>query len=161
MKLAMVFSTAALLLLVSCQPAEQSSAANEAWVKANVEAIWNQGQLDKIDEIYTDDFVRNHPDSWEPQQVQGKKAFKEYVTAVRKRFPDFNVQIIEMISQGDVVAARWTATGTEAETQRPVSFNGMTFIHYTNGKASAEYLTWDTQSVAQQLQPSNQTSAKE
>ena len=152
MKQLCVLLFAVLLVLTACAPANDASAINEEMVVANISEIWNNGNLDKIDEMYAANLVRHHPASYEQQMVEGIDAFKEYVKGVRETFAGFKVEVIESVAKGNVFAIRWNASGTHQETQKPVQFSGMSFLHFENGKVVSEYLAWDTQSVVQQIQ---------
>jgi len=78
--------------------------ANKAVRRRLYEEVWNQGNLDVIDEIYA------------PEHTYGiygsAEGFKQYVMITRAAFPDLHITINDEIAQGDLVATRVTAAGT-------------------------------------------------
>jgi len=77
------------------------------------EEVWNQGRGQTIDELMAPDAVaRGLADA--AQTHRGPTAFKPFWAQLRDAFPDIHVTIHDVESEGDKVAARWTATMTHA-----------------------------------------------
>ena len=67
--------------------------------------IWTTGAFDAADKIYVPDYVNHqHHDPEEPRDLRGLEAMKA--------FPDFRDSIDIQISEGDMVATRFTSMGT-------------------------------------------------
>ena len=99
-------------LALGCQPGvEEPSAPEEAIPTMDPYlAIWNDGSLDLVDELYAPDFVWHVVDIAE--DVVGTAAFKELVTSFRTAFPDFHITFDEILVAGGKMVIRWTMTGT-------------------------------------------------
>lgn len=100
------------------------------------EAI-NEGALDVIDEIVSPDAVHNpagFPDAPNPERI------KEILGSVRRAFPDIHVTIEETLVDDEMVAMRWTGTGTHqdehlgvAATGEPRAWSGIHIFRFACG----------------------------
>ena len=82
---------------------------NKAIARREWEEIWNQGNLDVIDEICAPNYVGHF---LPPGMPSGREGYKQLVTMYRAAFPDIQITIEDQIAQGDKVVTRWTSTGT-------------------------------------------------
>ena len=115
-----------------------------------------QGKLDEVVELVGDDYVAHIPGSAEP--FRGKEGFREFVTTYRTGFPDGTITIDDQIAEGETVATRWTARGTNTgelmgmpATGRQVTIGGITYSRIADGKAREAWIIWDTLAMMQQL----------
>jgi steroid delta-isomerase-like uncharacterized protein len=104
---------------------------NKALVRRYFEEIWDKGNLDLIDELFTTDFVRHGPTATEGE-VRGQEGFESLVSMYRSALPDLRVSIEDLIAEGDRVVTRWTARGTHqgelmgnAPTGNPATIRGI------------------------------------
>src|SRR5215216_1369936 len=104
--------------------------ARDTFVHRWFEQVWNQGNLDAIDQMMAPDAAMHG--LGEGAGVNGAEAFKAFATRLRSAFPDIRVTVIETIEEGDMIAGRWTATMTHqgddlgiAATGRHVGVTGM------------------------------------
>lgn len=74
------------------------------------EAIWNRGELERIDEQYAEDVLVH--DVAAGEDVEGREAFKAWVTEIRGAFPDFHVEIADFVVGEGKVVSQWRVTGT-------------------------------------------------
>jgi steroid delta-isomerase-like uncharacterized protein len=116
----------------------------------------SQGKLDDVLELVADDYVAHVPGSAEP--FRGKEGFREFVTTYRTGFPDGTITVDDQIAEGDIVATRWTARGTNTgelmgmpATGRQITVDGMTYSRIVDGRAREAWVTWDTLAMMQQL----------
>ena len=130
---------------------------NEALVRRYFEEIWDEGNLDLIDELFTTNFVRHGPTATEGE-VRGLEAFKGVVSMYRAAFPDLRVPIEDLIAEGDRVVSRWTARGTHqgelmgiAPTGNQASVTGMIVDRISGGRIEEEWVEYDTLYLMQQL----------
>jgi predicted ester cyclase len=84
---------------------------NKALVRRYFEEIWDKGNLELIDELFTTNFVRHGPTATEGE-VRGPEAFKDLVSMYRSAFPDLRVAIEDLIAEGERVVTRWRTRGT-------------------------------------------------
>jgi predicted ester cyclase len=105
------------------------------------EELWNQGRLEIANEIFA-----------EPAGVQ--KFVKEFLAAI----PDLQHMVVDLIAEGDQVAARFTAKGTHTGPWRQhapkgnaIEYSGVTLVRIERGKIVAHHTWWDTLEVIEQM----------
>lgn len=79
--------------------------------------VWSNGQVNELDKILAPDFVCHFIDGIEWKGIDGANSA---ITSHRKSFPDWNEEIVDMISEGDKVVTRFKSTGTQLG-----AFNGL------------------------------------
>jgi steroid delta-isomerase-like uncharacterized protein len=134
-------------------PAAQE--AHKALVRRYMKEVWNQGQLDAIDEIFTANSYFIAPNSGE---FRGLEARKEFVAAGRAAFPDVHYTVDELLAEGQSVAMRFTFAGTHlgewqgnAPTGKATTASGSTVFHFEGGKIQDELVQWDALGHMRQL----------
>jgi predicted ester cyclase len=84
---------------------------NKALVRRYFEEVWDKGNLEAIDELFTADFIRHGPTATEGE-VRGLEGFKALVIMYRSAFPDLRVPIEDLLAEGERVVSRWRTRGT-------------------------------------------------
>ncbi len=114
----------------------------------------NRGNLAVIDEVFAPEYVY-HVAGMPPR---GREAFKESVKMLYAAFPDFHLQVEEMIAEGDKVATRWRYSGTHKgdfmgipSTGNRVEFEGIVIARFKDGKEVEAFEVGDLLSMFQQL----------
>ena len=128
---------------------------NVALARRWFEEVWNQRRTDVIDELLTDASVC-HTDSG---PLRGGAEFKQKVhSAFLSAFPDLRMDVEGTVAEGDVVAVRWSISGTHGgdglgfpATGRRVSFRGMSWIRYSGGKMAEGWDCWNQAGLFQSL----------
>jgi len=88
---------------------------NRRNVQRFFDEVFNLGDLEVADELFSSDYVRRQLGL--PEGPHGPKAIKAFVSLFRKVFPDAEVVVEgEMIAEGNKVASKWTASGHLADT---------------------------------------------
>lgn len=100
-----------------------STARNRRVVRRFVEEVWQNGNLDSMEELFTPDSVLHDPDG----DVEGPAAFREYNRAYLDAFPDLEYDIEDMVAEGDRVAFRARMRGTHRGEFRGVPPTGNSF----------------------------------
>lgn len=145
-------------LVLGCQPREQAPIAEEAVIPSMDPylAIWNDGDLDLVDQLYAPDFVWHLVGMGE--DVVGTAAFKELVMSFRTAFPDFNVTFDEVFAAGDRMVIRWTMTGTNTgalgempPSGQPVRLQGVAISRAVDGKTVEVWQHYNQLSMFQQM----------
>lgn len=102
---------------------------------------------------YTDDFV-GHGGSTTFTHEDGMKEAKGW----RSAFPDLTVKVDLMVAEGDLVAVRWTARGTNTGTGngipvtgRKVQVSGTAIFRFVGGKIAEEWTSANTLGLMKQL----------
>jgi steroid delta-isomerase-like uncharacterized protein len=126
-----------------------------AW---HLEVIQN-GKLDLADHILASN-VTAHVNGQEFQGLEGARGLAQ---ALKSAFPDVTITHHEAISSGDAVAIRWSSKGTQrgeyfgmAASNNPVSFEGIDWFHFKDGKISEMWIEFDNLGVTQQIGGSSQ-----
>lgn len=153
MKIQFVVLVILLAFVISCQQAGINAQDEER--TRRVLEVWNTGNLELVDEVYSPDYVRHYVDIYE--DIVGIDAYKEWVTSTRTTFPDFNVTIHETIKSGDTFASRYTLTGTNTgpgnfpPTGKKIKVSGATIIKVAEGKIVEEWLYFNQAAMLTQL----------
>jgi steroid delta-isomerase-like uncharacterized protein len=116
----------------------------KALVRRVLEEVWNTGDVDILDDVLTDDYVRHGR-----HERTDKEHMKATITLSRNAFPDLHTEVRHMLQEGDTVATRWKAVGTHQGafydlpiTRKKVIITGMTFSRIFNGKVAEEWESW-------------------
>jgi predicted SnoaL-like aldol condensation-catalyzing enzyme len=108
---------------------DRASELNKRKVRLFVEAVWNEGRLELIDELVAADYLGRVPriERW----VHGPEGVRRLVARGRRTHPDLYVKIDDQIAEDDRVATRWRAT-----TEAPVApcYAGISIIRLLAGK---------------------------
>ena len=130
--------------------------ANKKAAKRILEEVFSQGKFEVVDELVHDDAVGHDPAL--PEPVRGPGGVKELVRGYRDAFPDLNLSIDEQVSEGDLVATRWTARGTHRgelfgipATGKESTVTGITLDRFKDGKIAESHTNWDTLGLLQQI----------
>ena len=133
-----------------------STEENKAIVRRVNDEVWNQGQLDVIDELIADDFVATIVGA--PEQIRGPQGFREFVVMYRTAFPDLRITVDEQVAEGETVVTRWTANGTnEGElmgipaTGKQATTAGININRISGGKLVEGWGLFDQLGLLQQI----------
>src|SRR5919202_5497109 len=129
---------------------------NKTLARRVLEEVFNEGNLDVVDEIFAQDYV--HHDPTMPEEGHGREHMKEFASMYRSAFPDVRVQIEDQIAEEDRVATRWVASGTHegelmgiAPTGNRVTVAGLTIDRIANGQVAETWDNYDALGMMQQL----------
>jgi steroid delta-isomerase-like uncharacterized protein len=118
--------------------------------------IFNQGNLDLVDEIYASDFVGHDPTM--PEDVRGVEGRREFYGMYQSAFPDTQITIEDQLAEGDMVATRWTARGTHRgelmgvpPSGKRVEVSGTTISRFEGGKVAEEWDNYDALGMMQAI----------
>lgn len=127
---------------------------NKDIVRSWVEAF-NEGNLDAVDELLTDSYVRHDPNS---PEVRGSTEEKQLIAMYRSAFPDLHFTIEDMVAEDDKVATRLGISATHKgeligipPTEKRLSFTAMEIYRLKEGKIEEQWVNVDTLSMMQQL----------
>ena len=121
--------------------------------------IWTTGVFDAVDELYAPEYVNHqHHDPDDPRDIHGAEAMKRFAREFREAFPDFHDSVDIQIAEGDMVATRFTSTGTHRgtfmgvePTNRELTWTGITIDRIAEGKIVESWANWDMMGMMQQL----------
>ncbi len=78
-------------------------------IARKVEAAWNEGRLDELDQHFADNFESHSVMPGMPPTLQTAKMAHQMAL---KAFPDRKIEILDVIAEGDKVLLRGRVTGT-------------------------------------------------
>lgn len=145
------------ILFYSCSSNTQQTNldANRVVVKKYHE-VWSNGQVNELDKILAPDFVCHFIDGIEWKGIEGANSS---ITSHRKSFPDWNEEIVDMISEDDKVVTRFKSTGTQLgafngldPTGKKVTIYETAIFRIANGKITEQWGFPDELSLRNQLQ---------
>lgn len=95
-------------------------------------AAWNAHDADAVAAVFADDAVIR--EAGRPDEARGRAAIRARAAALLEAFPDFHLERLELVIDGDRHADRWVMTGTHRgplygipATGRSVRIEGATF----------------------------------
>ncbi len=119
---------------------------NKAIFRRYIEEVWNQTNLELVDEIF-DRYISHQPDG--SVLERGPEDVKRFVSEFRAAFPDLRINIDEQIAEGDKVVIRATLRGTHqgefrgmAPTGKEIEVKGFTDFRFSEEGKVVE--SWDS-----------------
>jgi steroid delta-isomerase-like uncharacterized protein len=117
--------------------------ANKRLVERFYEEVWARGNVEFAEQVFADDYVRH--DLRPTQAAPGAVGQAQIARVFRAAFPDLQWRIDLLLAEGDLVAARWTASGTHsgpwagvAPTGRRAEFSGVNIFRFGPDEKVAE-----------------------
>ncbi len=120
----------------------------ETVVRRLVDEVYNRGDFDGFDELFTVDTVDHTPLPGQPPVLQapGVDGVLATLKLWRSAFADLHVTVHETTTDGDLVWWRWTATGTHvgelagvAPTGEAVEMHGIELVRLRDGKIAERW----------------------
>ena len=128
---------------------------SKAIVRRFAEEILNEKKLDRSDEIMAQDYIDHGA---MPGQAPGLEGFKSKMSMWIAAVPDLRVRTEDIFADGDRVAVRWTAEGTQSgnllgipASGRSFGFAGISIFRVAAGKIAEQWEEWDKLDLMQQL----------
>jgi|GEM_PF-467422 len=116
---------------------------NKAVIERIFDEVFNAGNLDAIDEIYHEDFVRHDPDG---TVSTGTETHKSMVARIRRTIPDYRENLQLMIVEGDLIACRWISSGTDRKSGSVWTRPCLSTFRFQDGKIIEQWLFFGSQS---------------
>ena len=119
------------------------------------EEVWHQGQLSRIDDLFTTDFVRHDPGG---RELQGTEQNRQFIGSLRAAFPDVHYTVEDQIAEGDKVVVRYRFRGTHLAafqgmppTGKQVTYTGILIYRIGDGKIAEQWTEFDLLGFLRQL----------
>jgi steroid delta-isomerase-like uncharacterized protein len=116
---------------------------------------FNKGNINVIDELFTEDFVDRYPQLGE---IPNKEGFKQAFADIRKTFPDWHLSLEDIIAEGEKVAYRFTMQGTDKggymgmpATGKKINYTSVGILRFANGKLAERWTLADSMTFMHQL----------
>jgi ketosteroid isomerase-like protein len=118
-------------------------------VRRYYQEVWSKGNLDFVDQVFTDDYVNCDP-ATPGVRLEGRQAFKELVGTLRGAFQDMAMTIDRQHVDGDVVISEWTAKAVHrgslmgiAPTGKAGHTTGITLSCFRGDRIYEDRAVWD------------------
>lgn len=152
-----MFIFAVLLIIARCTSNQEGYLErNKELVLRMNDEIWNKGNLEILDEIYTPNFIWHFLPS--SSETIGLDSLKKHVQNHREAFPNWTEEIKIIIAEEDFVAIHYISRGiNEGSFQgnppsgKSVEINEMSIFRIVDGKIAEQWLIPDLLSLDQQL----------
>jgi steroid delta-isomerase-like uncharacterized protein len=117
--------------------------------------VMNEGNLEVIDELCSQDFVDHNPLPGTSPDFAG---LKDFVTQVRSAFPDIETTAEDILVEGDRLAVRSTIRGTHKgdfmgipASGKKVEVSNYDFVRFENDQAAEHWGTIDSAALMEQI----------
>lgn len=125
---------AALLLLVGPVPLLAKSE-NEALLLTYIQA-WNSGDLESLDSIVTEDFVRHGNYG----SADSRDDLKKRIEGFRNFYRDLHIEVQDSFASDTKGAMRWRFKGGYGETSFEIDAINFSMYHFIDGRISQEWV---------------------
>lgn len=129
---------------------------NKRLVRRLHEEVWNEGNMDVVDELLAEDYVEHNPTV--PEEIRGPDAYKRNVTAFREAFSGFEIVTEDVIAEGDIVVFRHTGRGTHdgefmgiEPTGNSFEISGTVTLRIEDGQVAEAWVNVDALGLLAQL----------
>ena len=119
--------------------------------------LWNEGNEAVVEDLLAPGFIRFEP-FYGP--IKGREAMAKHVTGLRSQYPDLQIELDQVLFDGQHFATRWRYAGTflgappdgsVEPTGKKAEFFGASFSHIKDGKLADEYVYYNVLDVLQQI----------
>ena len=108
-------------------------------------SAWGEGDFDAFGSMLAPGYVR-----YTKTGTEDADTLRRAIEASQAAFPDLEVEILDTVEQGDMVAIRWRSRGTHTgsfmgvpPTDRMVTVTGASFCRFENDLLAEERVVWD------------------
>jgi len=119
---------------------------------------WNQGSEEVFDRLMLPTAQFHGLDMPDGQPLIGPERFKPLFRAFKSAFPDIRFEVLQSVTEGDLIAARCRVTGTHkgdglgtAPSEKNVEVHGMVMARVRDGKIVEGWNAFDFMSMYQQV----------
>lgn len=131
---------------------------DEAVLRRVVEEIWNEGDIDLADELFSSTYV-NHG-GLIPDLVQGPEGIRFSVALYRTAFPGLHIRVDDLSSSDGTVHMHWTAQRSVAEPGKDTAgalnfeqgFSGSMKSSVSGGQIVESWTSWDSTEALRALE---------
>ncbi|HEY2796914.1 MAG TPA: ester cyclase [Thermoanaerobaculia bacterium] len=128
--------------------------ANSLLARRWFDEVWNERRDATVIELLDPNIVGY----MEGVDVRSPEDFLKARAGLLDGFPDLQVTVDDVVSEGDNVVVRWSASGTHKgaglgipPSKRRVSFRGMSWIVFANGRIVKGWDSWNLGQLFSQL----------
>jgi predicted ester cyclase len=136
--------------------ADEATTRNTEVVRRLFQEAWSEGRLDVLDELVSPAYRSHEPSN--PEPVVGVDGVRDLMREFRSAFPDLSYAVDEQLAERDLVATRWTASGTHlgllrglAATGLTATFSGISLDRLDRGVVVEDWTSWDAVGLMRSL----------
>ena len=143
------------------RPRRKAATVTPRAIVRRLHEAWNTGDLAAVDEIYAEDFVGHFPPSSHLPDRRGREGAREGIRRAKIAFPDWHEAVEAMVTEGNLVATRYTSTGTHlgefrglpglAPTGRKITVPEISIYRVAGGQVAEQWCLLDELGRLQQL----------
>jgi steroid delta-isomerase-like uncharacterized protein len=129
---------------------------NEELALGLIRDVWNGGDVDSYP-LYVHPDVVTHLAGY-PEPFRGIDAVMAWARRYQAAFPDIQIEVDELLVDGERVMVRWTSRQTHkgayvgiSATGKQASINALQLLHFDAGKVRETWIMFDSLGVLQQL----------
>ncbi len=133
-----------------------SAEQNKELIRRYFEEGWNAGNVEVAVEIFSNGYVNHNPGL--PGMPPGQDGIRMLMGAFRGVFPDIHYSVEDIVAEGDMVATRWTMTGSQQgeflgipPSGKRVAVTGIQIDRIADGKIVEHWRETDIMGMMQQL----------
>lgn len=119
-----------------------------------IKKVWNKADMEIFEQITSEDFTYHLGG----QPPRNKIEMRHFVDEVHQAFPDWEVEIQEIITENDVVTVRWAGEVTHqgvfhgiAPTGRKIAVSGINLYKIENDRIAREWEQMDSLGMIKQM----------
>ncbi len=121
--------------------------------------VWNEGSEAAIDSLLAPNVIVHGLKDPQGNEVQGPEAFKTYHRTLRSALSDIHIEVHDVISEGDRIAARTTVTARHTgdglgltPRDKLLHFTGISWARIEDGRIAEAWNEFDFGTMTQQMQ---------
>lgn len=123
-------------------------------IRQYIESVWNRADLNAFEDLITPNYAYHLGG----QSGRDKTEMRKFIRMVHNAFPDWRVQIVHIIAEGNMVAVRWEGEAIHQgvfhripATGKKVKVSGTNVYKLEGGKVAVEWEQMDSLGMLQQL----------
>lgn len=123
-----------------------STSDNESTYRRLTTEVWEQGDLDRIDELVAEDYELHDPSMPAGDWPTGREGYRMMAEMGSGVFEDASIDIEQLISADDYVVARWRMTGTHVgemgkvdPSNEEVTVTGIEICRFEDGRLAESW----------------------
>lgn len=125
----------------------------KAILSALGDSVFAKKDFSQLEQLIREDYIQHNP-----LVGQGRKGFRDFFEAWFKAVPDFKYELKKIVSEGDLVWAYGTYSGTQTgnwlgvpATGKPYSFDAVDIFRIQDGKLAEHWDVLDAYGLFKQL----------
>ena len=112
--------------------------------------IWNDCNLNDVDNVYSNDFIVHWPTSWGGKS-EGIENIRQSIRETHDIFHEWNENILDLIVSGDRVVTRYLSSGIHSLSGNEIEFEEVSIYKIHNNKVIEQWCFGDEDMLESQI----------